>query len=259
VPLAGSTPPGVIARPDNPPSSTTTSPVDPLSRTVPDPPTARTQHSPRPARPAPVRHTSSDGAGSISRPVLAVIAVGVLILVALGGWGLSRLGGGGGGGSKQKAGASSSPVAKPTAEKLKPARAIAFNRPPHPDSAATSDLDKAIDPNKSSAWTTQHYGNAHFGGYRPGIGLVIDMGKSVTVSKVKVTMPQANATGTVELHIGDSGDANTPLTDTGSASGSFDLNGKNAKGRYVTLWFTKLPNIGEFRAVVRDVAVYGTG
>jgi hypothetical protein len=154
---------------------------------------------------------------------------------------------------------SSSPVAKPTTEKLNPVRATAFNRRPHLDSAATNDLDKAIDGNKSSAWTTQHYGNAHFGGLRPGVGLVIDMGKSVTVSKVKVTMPQASATGTVELHIGDSNDASTPQTDTGTASGSFDLNGKDAKGRYVTLWFTKLPNVGEFRAVVRDVAVYGTG
>jgi hypothetical protein len=191
--------------------------------------------------------------------VLAAIAAGVLILVAVGGWGLSRLGGGGDDGSKQKAGAGTSPTAKPAAQKLKAVGASAFNRPPHPDGAATSDLGKAIDGSKSSAWTTQHYGNARFGGYRSGIGLVIDMGKPVAVSKVKVTMPDAGAPGSVELHVGDSEDASSTQTDTGSASGAFELNGKQTKGRYVTLWFTKLPNIGQFRAVVRDVAVYGTG
>jgi hypothetical protein len=261
VPIGGSAPPGVISRPDNPPqdSSTRTSPVDPLSRTVPDPPAARTQHTSRPSRPAPVRHTSSNNGGSISRPVLAVIAVGVLILVALGGWGLSRLGGGGGGGSKEKAGAKNTTVAKPSVQKLNPKTAIAFNRPPHPDDAASNDLGKAIDPNKSSAWTTQHYQGADFGKLRHGVGLVIDMGKSVTVSKVKVLMPTAGQQGAVELHVGDSLGTGAPKTDTGPASGAFDLDGKQAKGRYVTLWFTKLPNVGEFRATVRDVAVYGTG
>jgi serine/threonine protein kinase len=263
VPLAGSTPPGVISRPDNPPqeSSTRTSPVDPLSRTVPDPPTARTQRTPRPARPASVRHhshSSSDGAGSISRPVLAAIAVGVLVLVALGGWGLSRLGGGGDG-AKDKAGTKNTAAAKPSVTELKPVRALAFNRPPHPDDSASNDLSKAIDASKTSAWTTQHYNSADFGKLRSGVGLVIDMGKSVAVSKVKVLMPTAGAQGTVEMRVGDSLGTASPKVDTGSASGTFDLDGKQAKGRYVTLWFTKLPNVGEFRATVRDVAVYGTG
>ena len=258
VPLGGSNP-GVISRPDNPPSSTSTSPVDPLSRTMPDPPTAHTQRTARPARPAPVRHTSSDGAGAISRPVLAAIAVGVLILVALGGWGLSRLGGGDGGDSKEKAGTKNSSPAKPSVAKLTPARVQAYNRPPHPDDTASSDLGKAIDANKASAWTTQHYNSADFGKLRPGVGLVIDMGKSVTVSKVKVSMPAAGQQGTVELHVGDSLGPSTTKTDTGGASGAFDLDGKQAKGRYVTLWFTRLPSIGEYRATVRDVAVYGTG
>jgi hypothetical protein len=260
VPLGGSTP-GVVSRPDNPPhSSTSTSPVDPLSHTVPDPGSARTQRTsgpPRSPRSAPVRHASGGG-GTISMPVLAAIAVGVLILVALGGWGLSRLNGGGDGGTKDKAGAKTSTSAKPTAQKLTPADVKAYNRPPHPDSSAPQDLQKAIDSNKSSAWTTQHYSSANFGGFRSGIGLVLDMGKTVTVSNVKVLMPSGTP-GTVELHVGNSANSSTPQTASGDASGSFELDGKQAKGRYVTLWFTKLPDIGEFRATVRDVAVYGTG
>ena len=263
VPLGGSTP-SVVSRPDNPPhshSSTSTSPVDPLSHTVPDAGTSRTQRTsgpPRSPRPAPVRHAAGGGGGgAIGRPVLATIVVGVLILVALGGWGLSRMGGGGGGDSKEKAGTKTSASAKPTVQKLAVDTPLAYNRGPHPDGAAPNDLGKATDSNKSSYWTTQHYTSATYGGLRSGIGLVLDMGKTVTVSNVKVLMPTGTP-GTVELHIGDSPTSNTPQISTGPASGQFELAGNQAKGRYVTLWFTKLPNIGEFKAKVRDVAVYGT-
>jgi len=267
VPLPGSTPPGVINRPDT--SSTTTSPVDPLSRTVPDPPqaarthqthaqaTSRIQRPQHQSHQAPSRHTSGGG-GSLSRPVLAVIVVGVLVLVALGGWGLSRLGGGGDDGGKQKAGTNPGRAVKPSVEKLTPAEAHAYNRPPHPDGSAGSDTGKAIDGSKSSAWTTQHYNSADFGKLRSGIGLVLDMGKTVTVSNVKVLMPSGTG-GTVELHIGDTGSSSAQQTDSHDPNGAFTLDGKQAKGRYLTLWFTKLPNIGEYRATVRDVTVYGTG
>ncbi|HZE31224.1 MAG TPA: serine/threonine protein kinase, partial [Actinoallomurus sp.] len=150
-----------------------------------------------------------------------------------------------------------SPVAKPTAQELAPATALAYNRGPHADGAAPSDLGKATDSNKSSYWTTQHYTSANFGGLRSGVGLVLDMGKTVTVSKVKVLMPSGTP-GTVELHIGDSPTSSTPKIDSGDATGSFELAGKQAKGRYVTLYFTKLPDIGEFKAKVLDAAVYGT-
>jgi hypothetical protein len=187
-----------------------------------------------------------------------VIAVGVLILVALGGWGLSHMGGDDNSGAKEKAGAKTSPTAKASAQKLTPSRVQTDNRGSHPDGAAPQDLNKAIDSSKSSYWTTQHYTSATYGGLRSGIGLVLDMGKTVTVADVKVLMPTNGTPGTVEMHIGDSPNSSTPQIASGDAIGSFELDGKQAKGRYVTLWFTKLPNIGEYKARVRDVAVYGT-
>jgi hypothetical protein len=80
----------------------------------------------------------------------------------------------------------------------------------------------------------------------------------VTVSKIKVIMPSASEPGTVELHVGDTGGQAATKVATGDASGEFELSGKGSKGRFVTLWFTKLPNVGQFRAAVNDVAVYGT-
>ena len=260
VPLVGSTPPAVVPRPETPnPTAAMSSPADRLSRTVPDaapsPPTSRRSRS---AHTSPSRR-SADREGGISKPMLAAIAVGVLLLVSIGGWGVSQLGGDGSG-SKTNTGAKTTPAARQTLKTLTPSRVRVFNQPPHTDGTARNDLEKAIDGSKSSTWTTQHYGNARFGGLRPGIGLVLDMGKPVTVAKVKVTMPNANQAGFVELHVGDSEDpAATHKTATGDASGAFELNGRQTKGQYVTLWFTKLPDIGEFRAKVSDVAVYGMG
>lgn len=271
VPLAGSTPPGVVSRPDDQRSSTTTSPVDPLTRTVPDAapsmpphPSAHAQRSSTPwssrsGGPPPARHAGEvGGAGSVSRPVLAAIAVGVLIIVALGGWGLSRMGGSGSGGTGQRSGVKPTQIAKPTIKRLAPSQVLSYNKPPHPDDSASRSLDNVIDSSKSSYWTTQHYTSAEFGGLRNGVGLVIDMGKSVTVSRIKVIMPDSGGSGTVELHVGDALGPSTKQTDSHAASGAFDLNGGQVKGRYLTLWFTKLPSIGEFKAQVRDVSVYGT-
>jgi hypothetical protein len=267
VPLAGSTPPSVINRPDAQLSepghdSTRTSPVDPLSRTVPDPPSMRnahTQRAQRPSRSAPTRHAAEVG-GTVSRPVLAAIAVGVLLIVAIGGWGLSRLGGGGGD-SKQKAGAKTSSAAKPKVGVLKPQGAAGYDASPgsHPDAALPKDPGNAIDASKASFWGTQHYIDPHYGRYKKGLGLMIDMGHSVKVDHVEVTMPDASQQGTVELRVGDSDDVSMPKTDTGPASGVFRLSGGSAQGRYLLLWFTKLPMTDQYRVRVNDVVVYGTG
>jgi hypothetical protein len=259
VPLGGSTPPAVVARPDMPnQTAAISSPVEPLSRTVPDAaPSRRPPGTSRAPRTSSVRHTA-DGGASISKPAVAAIAAGVLLLVVIGGWGLSQMGGGAGG-TNARPSTQTTPVVRKSPTKLTPAGVSAYNNPPHPDTSAPRGPEKAIDGSNSSFWTTQHYGNAHFGGFRPGIGLVIDMGKPVTVSKVRVTMPPADQPGTVELHVGDSGDPSAAKTDTADAGGGFDLNGRQTKGQYVTLWFTKLPHAGDFRIRVSDVSVYGTG
>lgn len=206
-----------------------------------------------------MRHAApSGGGGSVNRPVLAAIAAGVLGIVALGGWGLSGLGGDGGH-PKQKISPQASSTAKQTARRLKPANVKSDNDPPHPDRHASNNLANVIDSNNASVWTTEGYETADFGRYRPGVGLVIDMGKTVTVARVKVSMPSASTPGSVELRVGDVSGTNATKTDTGDASGDFELNGKQTRGRYLTLWFTRLPRIGKYyRATVRDVSVYGT-
>lgn len=272
VPLVGSTPPAVVPRPEAPEHTramTTPTPVPP-AQTVPD--SARMRHG-GPARRTGARtddygrgggrgaHTVRTGTagdrGPVSRPVLAVAAVIAVVVLGVGGWGLSKLGGGGGN-PRSRPTATATRPATPATQVLTPADAHAYNPPPHSDSSANDGAGKAIDDSKSSYWKTQYYFDDHFGGFRRGIGLVINMGKKVTVDKVTVTMPDGTP-GTVELHVGDAGTDADPQIATHDAAGTFDLSGKPAQGQYVTLWFTKLPNVGgKFQIHVQDVKVTGT-
>jgi eukaryotic-like serine/threonine-protein kinase len=242
VPLVGSTPPAVVARPE----TTELPSVPEPTQTVPE--RVRSRGA------ATARH-AVDRQEAFSKPVLAAIAAVVLVVVAIGGWGLFHFGGGNG---KKKPGASTTPIARKTNNALEPTRASAYNPDPHPDLSAGPTAGKAIDGNDGSAWVTQHYFNDHFGGFRKDIGLLLDMGHTVAVDKVRLAMPSASIPGVVELRIGDSGTAGMAKTATGDANGTFDLNGGRAKGRYVMLRFTKLPNIGQYKIKVSDVTVYGT-
>jgi eukaryotic-like serine/threonine-protein kinase len=239
VPLVGSTPPAVVARPETAELPNVPEPT----QTVPDRVRSRgAQHA-------------SNRPDTISKPMLAAIAVVVLVVVAIGGWGLSHMGGD----DRKRPGASAAPIARQTANTLEPTTATAYNPQPHPDLSAGPTAAKAIDGSDTSAWITQHYFNDHFGGFRKDIGLLLDMGHTVEVDKVRVTMPTAATPGVVELRIGDSGTPDMTKTATGDANGTFDLNGGQARGRYIMLRFTKMPNIGQYKIKVNDVKVYGTG
>jgi hypothetical protein len=267
VPLVGSTPPSVVPRPDGTPdrtasmSAAASQPIPPV-QTVPD--------SARMRAPQPPQHTGggqrtngggSGGQGSVNKPLMAAIAAIVLVVVAIGGWGLTQMGDDNNArNTKTRVQTAPTQSSKPAVRQLKVANVLVDNEPPNRDTTAPKDLRKAIDGSASSYWTTQFYYGADFGGQRNGIGLVLDMGRGVTVDKVTVFMP-SGAPGHVELHVGDS---QTHGPDAKVASGdavdAFDLKPTtSAKGRYVILWFTKLPNVGgKFQIFVKDVKVFGS-
>ncbi|MCO5970190.1 protein kinase family protein [Actinoallomurus soli] len=266
VPLVGSTPPAVVQRPDSTDrtanmSAAASQPIPPV-QTIPDSARMRPPQPPQPPQHATVGMRSSgggNGRGSSNRPLLVAVVVVVLVVVAVGGWALSQMGGDDGT-KNAKGGTQSSTSASPTPKvgELKVDRALLDNDPPHADTTAPKDLGNAIDKSKSTYWTTQHYYGADFGGQRKGIGLVLDMGRTVTVDRVAVSMPDGTP-GRVELRVGDSQKSSASQTqDTGDAVGNFELKGKQAKGQYITLWFSKLPSIGSFQIKVKDVTVYGT-
>lgn len=128
----------------------------------------------------------------------------------------------------------------------------------------------AIDSNPRSAWDSQWYATAEFGGLKAGAGLMLDMGKAVTFRSVVVTfgsIPGAD----VSLLVGNSAartaanlNSMTTIATATDVSGStsFRVSGSTA-GRYLVIWFTKLPpkrGHGHlFMAEVFNVAVSGIG
>jgi hypothetical protein len=110
-----------------------------------------------------------------------------------------------------------------------------------------------------------------FGGLKQGTGLLLDMGKQVSLRSVQVTFgPEAGAN--VAIMVGNNNSISpqglasftrvAKLKDVGAGTTTFQTSG-SAKGRYVLIWFTKLPPLqgssNQFEAFISNVAVRGSG
>ena len=125
----------------------------------------------------------------------------------------------------------------------------------------------AIDGNPATAWQTQYYmGSPVFGGLKKGTGLILDMGKQVWLSSVTVTFgPMPGADVSIEVGNDNTVAVSTLSTFTTVAQadgigGTYTFKtARSAKGRYVLIWFTKLPALGSgrFGAEIFNVVVRG--
>jgi hypothetical protein len=110
----------------------------------------------------------------------------------------------------------------------------------------------------TSPWHTKWYATAHFGRLQPGTGLLLDMGKTVTVTKV--TLELAAGSADVSIRVGDTPVALTQVADGTGVGGTVSLPAaKPASGRYVEVWFTSLPGdaAGTYQESVYGVQVTG--
>jgi eukaryotic-like serine/threonine-protein kinase len=208
--------------------------------------------------------------------VAAVSLVAVLILVPL------LNGGGDGGGSEarggtQPAGAGASPAGEappdgPATGKLAVAQVRVVE--PKGDRTELKDAALVIDGDTNTAWLTQHYrGNPKFGGIKPGLGILLDLGAAKHVDAVKVDLSAAGAsaelrTGAAAPPSSRAGDqqildsytpVGQPITDGGTtmAFGGFD---PDQTYRYLLLWITSMPkdNTGEYQIGVHEIEVNGS-
>lgn len=110
-------------------------------------------------------------------------------------------------------------------------------------------------------WYSQWYATADFGGLRPGTGLLLDLGTTETVTSVSLTLGSTPGTD-VQARVGDVPSAALPSAASASdADGSVQLTLRSAtKGRYVLIWFTRLPYVGDghYQVNVYNAAVNGT-
>ena len=112
----------------------------------------------------------------------------------------------------------------------------------------------------SQPWYTQWYATPQFGVLRTGTGLMLDLGKSVTVADVRLVLGSEPGAD-VQVRVGDS-----PAVDLAVAATAADVGGTvkltvptPVTGRYVLIWFTRLPpdSLGHYQVKVYDVTVDG--
>jgi len=150
---------------------------------------------------------------------------------------------------------------RPAARVLTPASASAFGAGPGPgDNGELAPL--AIDGKRGTAWHTDWYTTARFGNLVPGTGLLLGMGRTVTVTAARITLGRAPG-ASLQLRVGAKPSLADlrPVAHAARAGGVVHLRlATPARGRYVLIWFTRLPPdpAGTFQASVHDVRLTGS-
>ena len=147
------------------------------------------------------------------------------------------------------------------ARPLTAATAAAFG-PPGAGQGDHGDLAHlAIDANPATAWHTDWYTTAQFGSLYPGTGLLLDMGRPVTITAARIKLGGAHGAA-FQLRVG----AAPALADLSPVAHAADAGGlvrlrlaRPAHGRYVLIWFTSLPPdpAGTFLASVYNIRLEG--
>jgi hypothetical protein len=206
-----------------------------------------------------------------------VLGVALLLAIGLLGYGLIA-GSGSSGHSAQAAGTRhqagqrtqhsshppATPLPSPSAaqqQPLSPVSATAFGP------AGTSQGDNpelaplAINGNQSAGWHTDWYATPAFGNMQSGTGLLLDMGRAVTITSAQMVLGSSPGAD-LQLRAGNSPSlAELPaVAGAKNADGSVQLSlSSPVTCRYVLIWFTGLPpdQSGTFQASVSDVKLTG--
>jgi cytoskeletal protein RodZ len=123
------------------------------------------------------------------------------------------------------------------------------------------DAHLAIDGLSGTAWHTDWYTTPRFGNLYSGTGVIVDMGRPVTVTAVRVTLGAA-AGAHFQIRVGNqpalAGMA--PVARSAGPGGVVRLTlASPARGRYVLVWLTRLPPdpAGTYKAEIYGLAVKG--
>jgi transcriptional regulator with XRE-family HTH domain len=145
----------------------------------------------------------------------------------------------------------STPAASPV-QSLSPVSATAFG----PGGSQGDDPQTAQLAITGGAWHTDWYASANFGNLKSGTGLLLDMGRPVTITGAQMTL--GNSGADLQLRAGNSPTMAglSPVAGANNAGGLVQLNlSSPVMSQYVLIWFTKLPpdSSGTFQVSVSNV------
>ena len=159
--------------------------------------------------------------------------------------------------------ASPATTASPTApgvQTIDPVSAVAFGPDGTADGDDPQDAGRVLT-DSATGWTTQWYATPNFGNLKQGTGLLLDMGRTVTITSVRLSLGSSPG-AQVQLRLGTSPDSGAlRVATTATATGqqlSLPLTAP-VKARYVLVWFTKLPpnGAGTYQVFLHSVTVQG--
>jgi putative peptidoglycan lipid II flippase len=123
-------------------------------------------------------------------------------------------------------------------------------------------IDRVNDDDPGDGWTTQTYRDDPITRYKPGVGLVVDLGEATAFTSVALTMNEGDVLLDLLIADGDAipeaiEDYDTVIPDHRSNGGTVELDVDDAtEARFILIWFKELPPVSDgFRAEVFDVEV----
>jgi hypothetical protein len=167
-----------------------------------------------------------------------------------------------------RAGHHPSPSASASAASLPVSSAHGFDALNLSDSGNENDNQAANTLNgNAEGWSSQAYFSAELGHLKAGTGLILDMGTVIKLSSITVRFG-ASPSADVQIKMGDSPTRSQDNVDSMAtvASGT-DVGGPHTftakgstTGRYVVIWFTKMPldSDGKYMAQIFNIVVRGT-
>jgi hypothetical protein len=144
---------------------------------------------------------------------------------------------------------------------LTPARVTAFGPAGTADGDDPQRASFAISGHPATPWYSDWYTTSDFGHLQAGTGLLVDMGRTVTISSVRLLLG-GHAGATLQLRAGGRpvlADLHTVATSAGGGSIVELSLTSPAHARYLLIWFTKLPpdNAGTYQASIYAIKVRG--
>jgi hypothetical protein len=221
--------------------------------------------------PAPLLHpdTAEPLSRQESRAALLIVVAFLVIALAIGIWGVSRIGNGSdlGLGAQPRQTTITTPPSTKTAtatatgsgglDPLAIASASAYD-PQGDNSENNNQVPRVYDGNPDTYWQSEGYQSANFGGLKNGLGVILDIGANATAKQVIVTVP-TTASFQVWINSDKSLDKATLVGESSGQSGQLKLDvPPTAKGQYIVIWFTKAAQLGgRYRAALSEVQVLG--
>ncbi|CAM3882393.1 protein kinase family protein [Nocardiopsis gilva] len=259
VPLPATMTGGPAAPPTERGTSRHSGEFETVSATASPPPPPPSRRRPAAAQPDP---GGPSGTSSVTKVALGVVALLVFVAVVAGAW---TIGSSFGGSGDPSADGTSSDGEDGTKKdevqlaELEPESAKGFDPPPGDGGEHDGNAKNAIDGDPSTEWKTEGYTSADFGKLKPGVGLLLDMGDPVELHEVELVLGTAGPAN-LEIRVGD----DTDLSALESAASADGVSGEEtvklaepAKGRYVVVWFTELPQDGKYRGTINEVKLLG--